>query len=327
MLVAAASKVGQKSATAPARSAPGRAPANNPEAAKASAPTLQKFSFDTVEVDAAGNVKSRRKGEAESYQEDLGGGVKLEMVKIPAGQFMMGASSEQAEQLKKDVERYCDGCDGAKTANIELPQHRVSVAAFYIGKFEITQAQWKAVMGRNPSNFKKDDLPVELVTWNDCVRFCKLLSQKTGRQYRMPSEAEWEYACRGGSSAAFAFGDNINTDIVNYDGGFPYGAAPKGLNRNTTTAVGSLGIANAFGLYDMHGNVYEWCQDIWHENYQGAPTDGNAWMSGGDQAKRVLKGGSWDVNGLNCRSSYRFGDYPDARGKGVSLGVRIAATQ
>src|SRR5205823_8354125 len=141
--------------------------------------------------------------------------------------------------------------------------------------------------------------PVELVTWNESIMFCKLLSQKTGKKYRLPTEAEWEYACRAGSTTEFAFGETVTPELVNYDGGFPYGSASKGTNRETTTAAGSLGIANAFGLYDMHGNVYEWCMDNWHENYNGAPEDGSAWLKGGDQRKRVLRGGAWDVNGYN----------------------------
>lgn len=287
----------------------------------------EKFAFETVEVDSSGKVAKHNKGEAEHYIVDLAKGVTLDMVKIPGGSFLMGSNGEQSEQFKKDIERYCSKCDGAETAKTEIPQHKVTVQPFYMGRLEITQAQWKALMTRNPSNFKKADLPVENISWNEAVAFCKLLSKKTGQEYRLPTEAEWEYACRAGSTSAFSFGDTINTDLVNYDGGFPFGAAPKGVNRETTTPPGSLGIANAFGLYDMHGNIYEWCMDTWHENYDGAPTDGSAWTSGGDPKKRVLRGGAWDVNGYNCRSAYRIADFPDRRGIGPSLGFRVVSTK
>lgn len=148
-------------------------------------------------------------------------------------------------------------------------------------KYDVTQAQYQAIMGTNPSNFKGDDLPVEQVSWNDAVEFCRKLSAKTGREYRLPTEAEWEYAARAGTTTPFAFGDTVTPDIANYDGDYPYGDAPRGTNRQTTTPVGSLGAANGFGLYDMQGNVWEWCLDYWHDNYGGlvggAPTDGSAW--------------------------------------------------
>jgi formylglycine-generating enzyme required for sulfatase activity len=302
-------------------------PVENVKEPVAKAISLEKSKFETAEVDTNGKVKNRRQIEVESYTEDLGNGVKLEMVKIPAGSFMMGSSKEQFEQFKKEIERYCDGCDGSKTAKTELPQHQVSVPSFYMAKFEITQAQWKSLMKINPSNFKDNDLPAENMSWNDADKFCKLLSQKTGRNYRLPTEAEWEYAARAGSTTHFPFGDTISPDIVNYDSTAPYGNAPKGDYREKTLAGGKLGIANAFGLYDMVGNVYEWCLDTWHENYEGAPTDGSAWLKGGDTTKRVLRGGAWDVNAYNCRSAYRLADFPDKRGIGPSLGFRVVAVE
>lgn len=165
----------------------------------------------------------------------------------------------------------------------------------------MTQAQWLAVAGLpkvkidlkgNPSNFKGDDLPVEQVNWHDAREFCARLSQLTKRNYRLPSEAEWEYACRAGTTTPFYFGDTITADLANYDGNSRYGSAPKGTYRKKTTAVGSFP-PNSFGLYDMHGNVWEWCQDVWHGNYNGAPTDGSAWESGGNSQSRLLRGGSW----------------------------------
>src|SRR5205085_7636152 len=168
------------------------------------------------------------------------------------------------------------------------------------------------------ANFKGDSLPVENTSWNDAVEFCKKLSAKTGRQYRLPTEAEWEYAARAGTSTPFAFGETITPEIANY-----------GAHRETTIPVGSLGAANAFGLFDMHGNVWEWVQDYWHDNYGGlvnsAPTDGSAWLSGGDPTKRVLRGGSWLVSAGLCRSTARFGSSPDSPGLASFGGLRVVA--
>jgi formylglycine-generating enzyme required for sulfatase activity len=165
----------------------------------------------------------------------------------------------------------------------EGPQHRVTIQSFWMGKYPITQRQWQAVMGENPSYFKGDNRPVENVSWEDVVAFCQRLSEKTGKTYRLPSEAEWEYACRAGTTTPFYFGETITTDLVNYHGEYPYAAAPEGVYREETTEVGIFP-PNAFGLYDMHGNVWEWCADPWHDNYNGAPTDGSVWQEGGMMA-------------------------------------------
>ena len=178
-----------------------------------------------------------------------------------------------------------------------------------MGKYPITQAQWQIVAGfpqeklqlqPEPSRFKGDNRPVEQISWYDAVEFCARLSQKTGRNYRLPTEAEWEYACRAGTNSAFHFGETITTDIANYRGtddeeyGWKgnYGEGPKGEYREETTPVDKFSYANAFGLCDMHGNVWEWCEDYWHENYKGAPSDGSAWLTGNDDI-RVVRGGSW----------------------------------
>jgi len=233
----------------------------------------KEFTFEIITVDKKGKQSSKQSRKAYQKEEDLGNGVKLEMVQIPAGSFMMGSPSGEGN----DNER---------------PQHQVIFPKpFYLGKYAITQEQWQAVMGNNPSSFKGAKWPVENVTWNDAVQFCQKLSQKTGKNYRLPSEAEWEYACRAGTTTAFHFGETITPDLVNYDGNNPYGAAPKGLYRQETTPVGSFP-PNAFGLYDMHGNVWEWCADPWHGNYNGAPSDGSSWKTGGG-SNRVVRGGSW----------------------------------
>jgi formylglycine-generating enzyme required for sulfatase activity len=250
---------------------------------------------------------------AQYFIEDLGNGIQLEMVMIPSGSFMMG--SPETEEGSTDDER---------------PQHQVTIKAFCLGKYQVTQAQWKAVaafpqvnkeLKLDPSRFKGDGStsltnhrPVEQVSWENAVEFCDRLSRHTKRQYRLPSEAEWEYACRAGTTTPFHFGETITTNLANYQGtdneeykwSGSYGSGPKGVYREETTAVGSFGVANNFGLYDMHGNVWEWCQDDWHSDYEGAPTDGSAWLSSEESSDRkLLRGGSWNDNPEDCRSAYR----------------------
>jgi formylglycine-generating enzyme required for sulfatase activity len=241
-----------------------------------------------------------------SFTEDLGNGVKLEMIAIPGGTFWMGSPTNEAER-----------------DDDESLQHQVTVPNFFMGKYPLTQAQYQAIMGHNPSYFKGNNRPVERVIWNDAVTFCQKLSQKTGKNYRLPSEAEWEYACRAGTKTPFSFGDNITTDLVNYNGNYPYKSAPKGKYREQTTDVETFP-PNAFGLYDMHGNVWEWCEDDWHENYINAPTDGSAWNSRSVSNTKMLRGGSWDYFARNCRSASRLGFSRDDR---LSLyGFRVVSS-
>ena len=250
----------------------------------------QPFEFETAtlfkssgifRVGRSYEIKSSR-ARAESFQEDLGNGVFLEMVKIPGGSFLMGSP--------------------------ESPQHKVNIQSFFMGKFQVTQKQYEVIMGENPSYFKGEKKPVESVSWDNAVEFCSRISEKTGKTYRLPSEAEWEYACRAGTTTPFHFGETITTELVNYDGNSTYSSAPKGEYRRQTTDVGSFP-ANAFGLHDMHGNVCEWCQDSWDKNYQGAPTDGTAWVIDDNEKNyRVLRGGSWYFNPVNCRSAVRLYD-------------------
>jgi formylglycine-generating enzyme required for sulfatase activity len=252
---------------------------------------LKTFSFATVTVNAQGNIINRPNYDGKYVVEDLGNGVTLEMVQISGGTFTMG--SPEGEE---------------KRGENESPQHTVTVQPFFMGKYTVTQAQYQAIMGENPSSFKGEKRPVERVTWHNVVEFCRKLSQKTGRTYRLPSEAEWEYACRAGTTTPFHFGETITTDLANYHGNYQYASAPKGKCRNETTAVGSFP-PNAFGLYDMHGNVWEWCQDTWHENYNGAPRDGSAWINNNNDS-RLLRGGSWFNNSRYCRSANRYGFGP-----------------
>jgi formylglycine-generating enzyme required for sulfatase activity len=173
-----------------------------------------------------------------------------------------------------------------------------------MSRYPVTQAQWQAVMGDNPSKFQGANRPVEQVSWHDAVKFCNTLTQKTGREYRLPSEAQWEYACRAGTTTPFSFGETLTPELANYNGGSTYASGPKGTYREQTSDVGSFP-PNAFGFSDMHGNVWEWCADVWHGNYEAAPTDGSVWESGGDAASRVLRGGSWHCSPENCRCAVR----------------------
>ncbi|MFN6211932.1 MAG: formylglycine-generating enzyme family protein [Microcystis sp.] len=199
-----------------------------------------------------------------------------------------------------------------------------------MGKYPITQAQWKAVaslpkierdLSLNPSNFSGNNRPVEKVSWYDAVEFCQRLSKATGRDYRLPSEAQWEYACRGGTTTPFYFGETITPDLANYDGNYIYAQGPKGIYRQETTPVGKFP-PNAFGLYDMHGNVQEWCADAWHNNYKDAPTDGSVWIENGNHSP--LRGGSWDLSPSYCRSASRiYYSFGRDRDHGSSNGFRV----
>ncbi|MBO1049058.1 MAG: SUMF1/EgtB/PvdO family nonheme iron enzyme [Dolichospermum sp. DEX182a] len=265
---------------------------------------LKTFSFEVVTTDARGNITNRRKESAKYFTEDLGNGVTLEMVEIPGGTFIMGSPESEAKRLSN-----------------EGPQHQVTVPSFYMGKYELTQVQYQAIIGTNPSNFKGDNRPVEGVSWNNAVEFCKKLSQKTGKNYRLPSEAEWEYACRAGTTTPFYFGESITPDLVNYNGNYTYASAPKGKYRQQTTDVGTFP-PNSFGLYDMHGNVWEWCQDDYKNDYINAPTDGSALTS--SSGYKMLRGGSWDYNPEDCRSACRH--YASLDDHDDTVGFRVVCS-
>ncbi|MTJ21889.1 SUMF1/EgtB/PvdOfamily nonheme iron enzyme [Dolichospermum sp. UHCC 0352] len=262
---------------------------------------LKTFSFEVVTTDARGNITNRRKESAKYFTEDLGNGVTLDMVEIPGGTFIMGSPESEAQRRSN-----------------EGPQHQVTVPSFYMGKYELTQAQYQAITGTNPSAFRGDNRPVEIVSWNNAVEFCKKLSQKTGENYRLPSEAEWEYACRAGTTTPFYFGESITPDLVNYNGNYTYASAPKGKDRQQTTDVGTFP-PNSFGLYDMHGNVWEWCQDGYQENYINAPTDGSASTILGGYM--ILRGGSWGGDPENCRSAFRSLNYLDYDNNNIGFRV------
>ncbi len=246
-------------------------------------------SLETVQVDEQGEIVEQRPVEIRGYEEPLSENLNLTMVEIPGGSFLMGSPEDEPRRLDS-----------------ESPQHEVSVPSFYLGMCAVTQAQYEAVMGENPSRFSGANRPVELVSWNNAMEFCRRLSDRTGREYRLPSEAEWEYACRAGTTTPFAFGETLTSDLANYRGNSTYRSEPAGEYREGTTDVGSFP-PNGFGLYDMHGNVWEWCADHWHENYEGAPNDGSIWSSSdeSDNSFRVLRGGSWYSFPRSCRSASR----------------------
>lgn len=268
---------------------------------------LKNFEFEVVSVDESGDITNRKQERAEFFTEELDSSTTLEMVLIPGGTFTMGSPADELGRNKT-----------------EGPQHEVTVPTFYLGKYQVTQAQWKAIMGSNPSDFKGANLPVEQVSWNDAVEFCQKLSQKSGKEYRHASEAEWEYTCRAGTTTPFHFGETIAPKLANYDGTRTYGSGPKGDKREQTTEVGSF-YPNAFGLYDMHGNVWEWCQDTWHDNYNGAPTDGSAWESENDNDSfLVVRGGSFFNTSNFCRSAKRISLNRGIRDLNISIGFRVA---
>ena len=225
----------------------------------------------------------------------------MKFVWIPPGNFMMGSPKEEKER------------------NADETQHKVTLTrGFYIGVYAVTQEEWQAVMGNNPSRFKGEKkLPVEMVSWDDCQKFCKKLQEKDRKPYRLPTEAEWEYACRAGTTTPFHFGETISTDQANYDGNYAYGNGKKGVDRKKTMPVGSFP-ANAWGLYDMHGNVWQWCQDR-HGDY---PQKDVADPQGPENGKlRLWRGGSWGDDPECCRSAYRSGELPSHRYG--SIGLRV----
>ncbi len=254
--------------------------------------------------------------QASYFTERLADSADLQMILVPSGEFQMGSPKNEPERSKN-----------------EDPQHLVNVPSFFMGRYPITQAQWRFVAGLpqveqalnpDPSNFKGDTLPVEKVSWYNATEFCVRLSAHTKRTYRLPSEAEWEYACRAGTTTPFYFGDIITTDVVNYHGEYSYNNSPTGEYRKKTTPVDHFEFANAWGLSDMHGNVWEWCEDHWHSNYEGAPTDGSAWLSENADASRVIRGGSWSSLPVYCRSACRPDISP--RETNIDLGFRVVCS-
>ncbi len=265
----------------------------------------------TAPATAKGQEVEQKQERLESFTEKLGKDVNLEMVAITAGSFMMGSPKNEPDSYDS-----------------EHPQHQVNVPEFLMGKYPVTQAQWKAVAGfpqvkqklePDPSYFKGANRPVEQVSWLDAMEFCARLSNHTKREYRLPSEAEWEYACRAETTTAYYFGNDA-TQLENH----------AWYDKNSGMQTHPVGEkpANGFGLFDIHGNVWEWCEDDWHGNYEGAPTDGRAWIDRNDnrsqregEIRKLLRGGSWLADARHCRSAFRVGN--DARDPFNFFGFRV----
>jgi formylglycine-generating enzyme required for sulfatase activity len=251
-----------------------------------------------------------------AYFTEMLGDVALDMISIEAGEFLMGSPDEEIDR-----------------ADDEGPQHKVQVPPFFMGRYPVTQSQWRFVatlpsinqeLKTDPSEFNGDELPVETVSWHDAVEFCDRLSAHTKRQYRLPSEAEWEYACRAGTTTPFYYGQTITPELAAYNHKYSYQDGPTGESLSQTTTVGQYPYPNAWGLSDMHGNVYEWCADDWHDNYRNAPVDGSAWIDKTAESAfgKVIRGGSWSINPQYCRSASRF-NYFIAHDSFNFIGFRI----
>jgi formylglycine-generating enzyme required for sulfatase activity len=248
------------------------------------------------------------------FREPLADGIQLEMLLIPGGTYLMGSAASEPGSYET-----------------EYPQHDVTVPPVFMSRTPITQAQWRVVAGypqvnqeldSDPSDFKGDNRPVEQVSWTDTQEFCARLTAHTRRTYRLPTEAEWEYACRAGSTTPFHYGETLSDELANYQATETFGRGIPGEYRAETTDVASFP-PNAFGLHDMHGNVLEWCEDDWHDNYDGAPTDGSAWLDSDteEDKDKLLRGGSWYDGPRDCRSAFR---YNDSRGnRDVDFGFRV----
>ncbi|MDJ0535091.1 MAG: bifunctional serine/threonine-protein kinase/formylglycine-generating enzyme family protein [Xenococcaceae cyanobacterium MO_207.B15] len=277
---------------------------------------LKVFTYTFLKIDQTNDLVIGRNpplktieyaGKAKYITVDLGKGITMDLVGIPGGKYLMGSPDNEAERSSE-----------------ESPQHPVAIPPFLMGKYPVTQQQWERVMKSNPSRFTDHpDNPVEKVSWFDCWEFCEKLSEKIGREFRLPTEAEWEYACRGKTTTPFHFGETIADELANYNGEYAYASGKEGEYRGKTTKVGSFP-PNSFGLYDLHGNVAEWCADSWHDSYQNAPNNGSAWLSENEKDSRVLRGGSWLHLAGCCRSSHRLSSPPGS--KSDAFGFRIASS-
>jgi formylglycine-generating enzyme required for sulfatase activity/uncharacterized caspase-like protein len=309
-----------------------------------SRPSLRTIVFDIATVDEKGVRNSPEKFRAATFTEALGSDAGLEMVSIPTGSFTMGSPVDESERQPN-----------------EGPQHHVTLASFFIGASPVTQAQWSTVVFAHPGHIRREldsspsffhgiDLPVESITWNQAEEFCLRLAAITGRPYRLPSEAEWEYACRAGTTTPFSFGPTITPELANYCGtgdaicgdsdgrsvasdvyygqkysSGAYGLGPRGIFRGTTTRQGTFP-PNRYGLYDMHGNVWEYCLDKVTVNYADVPRDGSANLVGPEESERILRGGSWSHNPAICRSAYRDSIAPGDPGLQGRIGFRVVCT-
>ncbi len=254
---------------------------------------MKTIEFETPTLNEKGEIIAQTHHTTEQFTEDLGDGASIDMLVIPSGIFQMGSA------------RHLSNLD-------EQPQHLVTIKSFTMGKFLITQGQWKAIMGMlPPCRFKGEDLPVERVSWNDAQKFCQRLSKKTsgavlgtGRNCQLPSETQWEYACRAGTSTPFSFGETLTVEVANFNGEHTFREEPQGFYFHSTNEGGKFP-PNAFGLFDMHGDLWEWCADNWLDDYTSSPRDRSPYQHK-DNRYGVARGGSWHEPPELCRSAARL---------------------
>jgi len=279
------------------------------------------FDFDVVALDNYGNEFSREKRQTQGFIENFSEDVHLYMVFIPGDKFYMSLTEANSE-----------------SGSYESSKQLVKIKPFLMGKYPVTQDQWQHVaahlpqitrpLKQSPSEFQDPNRPVESISWEDAVEFCHRLTEKTGHLYRLPSEAEWEYACRAESDTPFHFGLTITTNLANYDGNYLYQKEHKGLFRRETTIVGSFPAANDFGLYDMHGNVWEWCADRWHNNYSSVPMNERIWNDNVSvEVERVLRGGCWQNAPKRCCCNYRDKNLQSKRSNCVGFRVVLSLNE
>jgi formylglycine-generating enzyme required for sulfatase activity len=264
-------------------------------------------------VDQSGRKIALREHRAQFFRQDLGHGATLDMVSTPGGRYLMGAAGAEP-----------------KFGPYECSQRTVSTQPLFLGKTPVTQSQWQAVarlpqakrqFALNPSHVDAADHPVECVSWHDAQEFCARLSAHTRLKYGLPTEAEWEGACRAGTKTPFHCGATVTSDLANYSAVHAYALEGAGPYRRSTTPVAQF-LPNAYGLYDMHGNVWEWCSDHWHESYRGAPVNDTAHMTSNHSDWRVLRGGSWADAPERLRSASRSGYAADSLNR--IIGFRVA---
>lgn len=268
---------------------------------------LELFAFTTPLLNRSGETVETRACTARFFLERLDDAAPLKMIVLPDGIFQMGTL------------HYLPGSE-------ESPQHMVQVNPFCLASFPVTQGQWRAVMGSLPlCRFHNPDLPIENVRWIDAQEFCRRLARQSGHDYRLPSEAEWEYACRAGTNMPFSTGETITTDLANYVGEHLYAGEQRGVYRHAPTPAGTFP-PNPFGLEDMHGNLWEFCADRWHADYSGAPLNSSPWNHSGESGYRAARGGSWHEPPANCRSAVRLRvsekDHDDYYGFRVAMSIQ-----
>jgi formylglycine-generating enzyme required for sulfatase activity len=267
------------------------------------------FEPGTANVKGLGQKQAANRERDWYFLENLGKNTILEMANIPTGIFVMGSPASKREES-------------------EIPQHPVAVKTFLMSKYPVTQAQWRAIaalepvklpLDNNPSKFQGTIRPVERVSWYEAVEFCQRLSRLCGKRYRLPSEAEWEYACRAQTRTPINFDVRLAQNLASDCNRQSLANGSQG-----TLPVGHVGIANNFGLYDMYGNVYQWCLDRWHDNYEGAPRDGSAWLAVEEEEQlRVIRGGFWQSYAKCCRSAHR--EFCESDSRSSVVGFRVVS--